>query len=116
MGNTSNPPFLAAAELLLRDAEGDEEHPGRPRVQGQEVPGAGDGRGVLEEADLHARPGELPVQDLVVVHLADGVVDDRDEEVDEDEHGGHLVDEQEESSDVVAAFRNGKFERLWETK
>ena len=116
MGNTSNPPFLAAAELLLRDAEGDGEHPGRPRVQGQEVPGAGDGRGVLEEADLHARPGELPVQDLVVVHLADGVVDDRDEEVDEDEHGGHLVDEQEKSGDVVAAIRNGKFERLWVTE
>ena len=72
-------------------------------------------------ADLHAGLGELPVEDLVVVHLADGVVDDGDEEVDEDEHGGHLVDEQEESGDVfpnvfsLAIGRDGKVERLCES-
>ena len=42
---------------------------------------------------LHAGLGELPVEDLVVVHLADSVVDDGDQEVDEDDHGGHLKDE-----------------------
>ena len=63
----------------------------------------------------HAGLGELPVEDLVVVHLADGVVDDGDQEVDEDEHGAHLEDEQEEGRDVVAAIRNGKIQRFCET-
>ena len=108
-------PFLATAEFLPRDAEGLDEHPGGPRVQGQEVPGAGDGGGVLEESDLHAGLGELPVEDLVVVHLADGVVDYRDEEVDEDEDRRHLVDQQEKGGDVLsnvvplAVHWNGKF-------
>ena len=57
---------------------------------------------------LHAGLGELPVEDLVVVHLADSVVDDGDQEVDEDENRGNLEDQQEEGCDVVASIGNGK--------
>ena len=57
---------------------------------------------------LHAGLGELPVEDLVVVHLADGVVNHGDQEVDEDENRGNLKDQQEECCDVVASIGNGK--------